>query len=143
WAGQVEISSQVRLPAIYCTKTHIYDQYRVEDPGIEDSLNLDLPGGELVLVEGNDRRDSLYWEIHRPVPLNLQEASIYRLYDTLESLRPFQRLRDLAKILATGVWKTGPVEWGPYWNLYSRNPLEGHRFRGTIGTTPAFSSQWF
>lgn len=143
WKGVVEISRQVRLPAVHCTKTHHYSHYRVDDPRIADSLDQPLPGGELVLREGNEDRDSLYWAWHRPEPLNQEEASIYHLYDTLESLPPYQRLKNLVRILATGVWKTGPVEWGPYWNLYSRNAIEGHRFRGTIGTTPAFSTQWF
>src|SRR5690606_5621264 len=141
--ADLQVSSRLRLPAIHLTKTHIYEHYRVQDPAIDDTLNQAEPGGELVLAEGNAERGQTYWETHRPEPLSMEEASIFQMYDTLETLKPYQRLKNLAKILATGVWKTGPLEWGPYWNLYSRNPIEGHRFRRTVGTTPAFSKTWF
>ncbi len=139
----VRLSGQIRLPSIHLTKTQLYGDYRFQDPSILDTLAQDDAGGELVLQQGNDQRDSLYWATHRMEELNEEEASIFHMYDTLETIGAYQRLKALAKILATGVWETGPIEWGPYWNLYSQNPIEGHRFRATIGTTPAFSKRLF
>src|SRR5690606_28489135 len=65
--------------------------------------------------------------------------AIYHMLDTLESLPSFNRYKNLVKFFATGVKEFGPVEFGPYWNVYSSNPVEGKRFRFSMGTTPKLS----
>ncbi|RMG25202.1 MAG: carboxypeptidase-like regulatory domain-containing protein [Bacteroidetes bacterium] len=80
-------------------------------------------------------RTAAYWEEMRHEALSPREESVYVMVDSVKNT-PFFRL---LKTLARGYVKTGPIEWGPFFSLYSYNPVEEHRFRFGARTNQQFS----
>ncbi|MEM7103948.1 MAG: DUF5686 family protein [Bacteroidota bacterium] len=91
--------------------------------------NQKFKGERLSMADHAFIRAETYWEEFRPKPLSSTESGIYQMMDTLQSSRPYKRLDWLAHAGYTGYLKTGPVEFGRYYQLFSWNVPEGNRFR--------------
>ena len=125
-----------KLPGFIGRKTTSYKNISVDDPSIAAIVN-DARYKEDVIVADTARQVSeAFWTNARHDTLNKNERAIYHMIDTLESLPLFVRYKNMIKFFATGVKEFGPIELGPYWNVYSSNPIEGRRFRFSMGTTP-------
>ena len=79
-----------------------------------------------------------YWDQNRHVQLTAKENAIYHMVDTMKTIPKFRTYLDIISTVVTGYYKVGPVEIGPYFNVYSFNPVEGSRFR--IGACLLYTS---
>ncbi len=87
-----------------------------------------------------EKTDS-FWQANRHDTLSENEQSIYHMIDTLKNLPYIRSWVDIVTTITTGYLTIGPIEWGPYFKLYSHNPVEGHRFRLGARTSNDFSSR--
>lgn len=125
-----------KLPGFIGRKTTTYRNIHVNDSTTRSVLS-DPQLKDNVIIAGDARgKDEAFWQTHRHDTLSKNEQAIYGMIDTLESLPSFQRFKSFMKFVITGNLEAGPLEIGPYYYLYSRNPVEGNRFRFTLGTTP-------
>ncbi len=93
-----------------------------------------------IVVEDNARtRPDSFWAQNRHERLSKNEQGIYNMVDTLQKMPLFQKYSNTIRFLATGYKPLGPIEWGPYFYLFSRNRMEGFRLRLDLGTTPKFN----
>lgn len=90
----------------------------------------------IVVADSARKRDDDYWSGARHDTLSKNEVAIYKMVDTLQRMPLFQKYSNTIKFIATGYKAFGPLEWGPYWYLFSQNRLEGFRMRLDLGTTP-------
>lgn len=97
---------------------------------------------ELVLIADEATPDA-DWAALRHIPLELNEANIYRNVDTLQTIGSFRRFMNLSTLLIAGYQVLGPVEVGPVNTFYSFNPIEGFRLRMGGRTTPDFSQRFY
>ncbi len=98
-------------------------------------------GGEPVVVEDDARdKDASYWNQSRHDSLAKREKAIYHMVDTIKTLPAFKTYLDVVTLIVTGYKIMGQVELGPYFNIYSYNGVEGHRFRVGGRTSSAFST---
>ena len=80
-----------------------------------------------------------YWDTHRHVPLSAKEYAIYHMVDTMKSIPRFRTYLDIVNTVVTGYYPLNYLELGPYFTIYSFNPVEGHRFRMGARTSSLFS----
>lgn len=88
-----------------------------------------------VLDDALDQKEN-YWNHVRHDSLSNNEKAIYKLVDTIQSLPVYKKYYNLMYLLGTGIKEVGPLEIGSLYNSFSINPIEGNRFRLTLGTTP-------
>ncbi len=100
------------------------------------------PEAVVVLDSARVRKES-FWVDNRPDSLSKNEMGIYKMIDTLQRMPLFQKYSNTIRFLATGYKPFGPIEWGPYYYLFSQNRLEGFRLRLDLGTTPKFNKDLY
>lgn len=126
----------IKLPGFIGRKTTSFRNIKINDPSVTDVLYNKKYKTDIILADTALHASEAYWSVARHDSLSKNEKAIYHMIDTLESLPVFTRYKNLIKFVASGVKEFGPIEIGPYWNVYSSNPVEGKRFRLTLGTTP-------
>ncbi len=117
-------------------KTTSYKDIVVNDSSISEVVESKFFKRDVVVADSATETSEAFWATARHDTLNKNEQGVYDMYDSLEHNKSYNRLKTLGKIIATGGYKFGPIELGPYWNAYSNNRVEGNRFQFTMGTTP-------
>jgi len=75
-------------------------------------------------------RDKEFWSKNRMEKLNDDEDGIYKMLDTLKTVRKFKQLYDLTGILASGYWQfLKGFDYGPIYSTFGSNDVEGTRIR--------------
>lgn len=126
----------IKLPMAIGRKTTMYKNI-VPDDELNKKVLDDPRYKEDVIVNDSAReRGDAYWAVARHDTLNKNERAIYHMVDTLDSMKSFRHFKHFMYFVISGTEKIGPVELGPWYYLYSSNPVEGARFRFSMGTTP-------
>ncbi len=81
------------------------------------------------------------WNKMRHDSLSEREANIYEMVDSIQGLPIYNTIVDLVTMFITGYYVHGPIEIGPYYTLFSFNPIEGARFKLGLRTSNAFSTK--
>jgi len=79
----------------------------------------------------------------RPLALNSTESQTYQNIETLNNKTSFKSMLALGYLVAQGYYTVGKFEFGPLEYLYSRNNIEGNRFRIGGRTTQALTDKAF
>ena len=63
--------------------------------------------------------------------LNKDEKGVYKMLDTLKTVKKFKRLYNLGSILASGYIEFNklPLDYGPIFSTFGYNEVEGNRIR--------------
>lgn len=117
-------------------KTTTYKNIVVNNAEIEKFIEAKKNKANTEIEEDALNRKEDYWNQVRHDSLTKNEKSIYKMIDTIQSLPIYKKYYTLFYLLGTGIKEVGPLEIGPIYNLYSRNTVEGPRFRFSLGTTP-------
>lgn len=117
-------------------KTTTYKNIIVNNPINEEVVNDKKNKSDSHIEAGALTRNEEYWNSVRHDSLGKNEKAIYQMIDTIQSLPVYKRYYNLFYLIGTGIKEIGPIEIGPIYNLYSQNPVEGSRFRLSLGTTP-------
>ncbi|MBS1772674.1 MAG: carboxypeptidase-like regulatory domain-containing protein [Bacteroidetes bacterium] len=120
-------------------KTNIYTNVKFNDATVQQVLSSKKYKRDVVIAEDALDATEDFWVSERPELLSKNEQGIYNMFDTLERDPKFRKFRNTMKIVASGVWKVGWFEFGPYWNIYSYNNIEGTALCYSMGTTPKLS----
>lgn len=126
----------VKVVGFIVRKTTSYKDIVINDTSIATVVNSPKFKQDVVVSDSSYEHSKDFWANARHDTLSGTETGIYYMYDSLENNPSFRRFKNLAKILFSGGYKWGPLEFGPYWSLYSSNFIEGSRFRFSMGTTP-------
>jgi len=71
-----------------------------------------------------------FWAKSRMEKLNDDEVGIYKMLDTLKTVRKFQQLYNLGATLASGYWQIFKgFDYGPLFSSFGSNDVEGTRIR--------------
>ncbi|MBD0824613.1 DUF5686 and carboxypeptidase-like regulatory domain-containing protein [Aestuariibaculum marinum] len=76
-------------------------------------------------------RDDSFWEENRMEALNKDEKGVYKMLDTLKTVKKFKRLYNLGSILTSGYieFNSLPLDYGPIFSTFGFNEVEGVRIR--------------
>ncbi|NRS88973.1 hypothetical protein HNQ02_001893 [Flavobacterium sp. 7E] len=110
---------------VYGKRTTLYDSHK---------FNIEKPAAfykEEVNYIDNDvyNRSDEYWDENRFENLNKDEKGIYKMLDTLQTVKKFKNLYNLASILGSGYMQFGHFDYGPIFSTFGYNEVEGVRLR--------------
>jgi hypothetical protein len=70
-----------------------------------------------------------YWEDNRFENLNKDERGVYKMLDTLQTVKKFRQLYNLVSIIGSGYVQFGHFDYGPIFSTFGYNQVEGIRIR--------------
>ena len=82
-----------------------------------------------------DRGDE-FWNANRLEELSKDEKGVYKMLDTLKTVKKFKRLYNLGSILSSGYieFNSLPLDYGPIFSTFGFNEVEGIRLRTGVRT---------
>jgi hypothetical protein len=83
-----------------------------------------------------------YWEENRFEALTKDEKGVYKMLDTLQTVKKFQQLYSLVEILDSGYINHGNIDYGPIYSIIGQNSVEGLRLRGGARTYFGPNDPW-
>lgn len=93
----------------------------------------------LIVEEGAEKRDSVFWAQARHDTLSRTEQGIYDMVDSVQNLPVYRTWENIMITAYSGYKIIGPFEFGPWYKTVSGNQIEGVRFRLGGRTSNAFS----
>lgn len=70
-----------------------------------------------------------YWRENRYEKLTKDELGVYKMLDTLQTVKKFQQIYSLVEILGSGYVQVGHFDYGPIFSSFGFNEVEGVRLR--------------
>ncbi len=74
-------------------------------------------------------KSDTYWQENRFESLSKDESGVYKMLDTLQSVKKFQQMYNLVSILGSGYIQKGNFDFGPIFSTVGYNEVEGIRLR--------------
>ncbi len=127
------------MMGVYGRKTADYSNFKINQQQADNFYSMTE---NLKVNEDAFKKTEAYWEEHRHDTLSKNEKQIYKMVDTLQSLPIYRTWIDVITIFVTGYRVKGNFEYGPYYNMFSTNEIEGNRFRFGGRTSNQFS-KWY
>ncbi|MBP2832440.1 carboxypeptidase-like regulatory domain-containing protein [Aquimarina sp. U1-2] len=87
-------------------------------------------------------REDSFWKNARMEELNKDEQKVYKLLDTLRTVKAFKRLYNIGTILATGYIEFDGFDFGPLFSTVGFNEIEGWRLRAGGRTYFTANDRW-
>ena len=120
---QMKINFKIlkNVPGFIGRRTSSYQKYKTGSPqSIASEKNSEKPAP---FVE-----DPSFWDIMRHGELNKNEAGIYVMIDSIKNVAVYKSWANTMYFLGSGFLPIKHLELGPYYSIYSSNPIEGDRF---------------
>lgn len=118
-------------------KTTSYYDIAVNDTAATNIFNeKQYRANNIYIKPGALERPDSFWVNHRYGELSKNEKAIYAMMDTLQQMPLYHKYANIIQFIATGTQPVGPIEFGPYYYLFSTDELEKFRLRFDLGTTP-------
>ena len=122
----------------YGRKTTSYKDFNINKPQGDAFYK----GADNIIVHDSANKQSdEFWNEARHMELSENEKNIYSMVDTIKQIPAFRTYVDIISLVITGYKVWGKFEVGPYFNTYSWNVIEGHRFRLGGRTSNDFSTR--
>ena len=83
-----------------------------------------------------------FWEENRFEKLTKDEKGVYKMLDTLQTVKKFQRLYSLVEILDSGYINYNGLDFGPIYAMVGQNSVEGLRLRTGLRTYFGPNDPW-
>ncbi|WP_299113531.1 DUF5686 family protein [uncultured Winogradskyella sp.] len=121
------LNKKEKSRGVYGKRTTLYDNYKFDQP--KDSKYYD----KVVYNYDADvyNREEDFWQKNRLEALNKDEKGVYKMLDTLKTVKKFKRLYNLGSILASGYIEFPGInmDYGPIFSTFGFNDVEGLRLR--------------
>jgi len=134
----VDFNVADKTMGFYGRKTTTYKNFVINKPKSEEFYK---GISDIIVSDGAGDKDDEFWESHRHINLSENEKSVYQLVDSIQNIPQFRTIADIITLFVSGYKQVGKIEIGPYYTLYSFNPVEGHRFRLGGRTSNSFSKR--
>lgn len=112
---------------VYGKRTTLFDNHVFDQPKNEKFYS------EEVYSYNEDiyNRDESFWDTNRQEALSQDERGVYKMLDTLKTVKKFKRLYNLGSILASGYVEFPEInfDYGPIFSTFGFNEVEGLRLR--------------
>lgn len=121
------LNKKEKSRGVYGKRTTLYNNYKFDVKKARNFYDEAVdPYNEAVY----DRED-VFWENNRLEELNKDERGVYKMLDTLKTVRKFKNLYNLGSILASGYIEFDRLnlDYGPIFSTFGFNDIEGIRVR--------------
>jgi len=121
------LNKKEKSRGIYGKRTTLYDNYAFDIPKGEKFYAQEVFDYNPELYN----RDDEFWNENRMESLNKDEQAVYKMLDTLKTVKKFQRLYNLGSVLASGYIEFPSInmDYGPVFSTFGYNEVEGVRIR--------------
>ncbi len=121
------LNKKEKSRGIYGKRTTLYDNYEFDKFREESFYDKEVYS----FNEDIYNRDDDFWEKNRLESLNKDERGVYKMLDTLKTVKKFKRLYNLGSILASGYIEFPSInfDYGPIFSTFGFNDVEGLRLR--------------
>lgn len=121
------LNKREKSRGVYGKRTTLYDNYQFDEQqgkGFYDEKVFDYK-------EEVYNRNEEFWETNRQEALNKDEEGVYKMLDTLTTVRSFRRLYNIGSVLSSGYYEFPELnfDYGPIFNTWGYNDIEGLRLR--------------
>ena len=83
-----------------------------------------------------------YWDKNRFENLTKDEKGVYKMLDTLQTVKKFKQIYSLVEILDSGYINYGNYDFGPIYSVIGNNVVEGLRLRAGVRTYYGPNDPW-
>lgn len=87
-------------------------------------------------------KDDEYWQNNRFEKLSKDEKGVYKMLDTLQTVKKFKQIYSLVQILDSGYLNYGNLDYGSIYSVIGKNVVEGLRLRAGIRTYFGPNDPW-
>ncbi|MHB1920730.1 MAG: DUF5686 and carboxypeptidase-like regulatory domain-containing protein [Chitinophagaceae bacterium] len=124
-------------------KTTDYNHIVVNDTAATNIFTTKRFPQTINVLSGANHHTESFWKDHRLEPLSKNEKGIYKMVDTLKKIPLFRHYSNLIQFGVTGYLPLGPIDFGPYYYLYTYNHHEKTRLELDLGTNTQFSKKLY
>lgn len=110
---------------IYGKRTTLYNDYKFDIPKDKKFYSGQVDPYQ---YEVYNRPDN-FWEERRLEHLSKDEKGVYKMLDTLKTVRRFKTLYSVGSVLASGYYEVDNFDIGPVFSIFGFNEAEGLRLR--------------
>ncbi|MFD2822123.1 DUF5686 family protein [Lacinutrix iliipiscaria] len=112
---------------VYGKRTTLYDNYEFDIPKDEKFYGQEVYNYDKDIYN----REDDFWENNRMEALSKDEKGVYKMLDTLKTVKKFKRLYNIGSILASGYieFPSLNLDYGPIFKSFGFNDVEGVRLR--------------
>jgi hypothetical protein len=110
---------------IYGKRTTFYRDFKFDQKKPEDFYKEEINFIDNAVYNKSDA----FWQENRFEKLNKDEAGIYKMLDTLKTVKKFKRMYNLVSILGSGYVEFNNFDYGPIFSTFGYNVVEGIRVR--------------
>lgn len=134
----VDFNIAEKTLGMYGRKTSTYKDFVINNEREEEFYR----GLSDVIVadDANEKKDD-FWIEKRHIDLTENEKAVYNMVDSIQDIPQFRTVVDVITLFVSGYKVVGNFEFGPYYTLYSFNPVEGNRIRFGGRTSNKFSTR--
>jgi len=120
---------------VYGKRTTIYSDYKFNQKKKESFYATRVNGYQKEVYN----RPDTYWKTNRLEKLSRDEKGIYKMLDTLRTVKKFKQLYNLTATLYSGYWQfIKNIDYGPIFSSFGTNDVEGLRLRTGFRTFKSF-----
>ncbi|WP_033961212.1 DUF5686 and carboxypeptidase-like regulatory domain-containing protein [Psychroserpens jangbogonensis] len=121
------LNKKEKSRGVYGKRTTLYENYVFDEPKEESFYDEEV----YFFDEDVYNRDDEFWEQNRLESLNKDEKGVYKMLDTLKTVKKFKRLYNIGSILASGYVEFPSInfDYGPIFSTFGYNDVEGLRLR--------------
>jgi len=120
-------------------KTTTYKNILYNDSSIIREIDKNKILEEVIFSANSRVRSDSFWIEHRHETLNKDEKAVYKMMDTLMSMKVFHTYANVLNFIGTGYYNIGNYVIGPWYNWVYSNELQGVRVRFDLGTNKGFN----
>jgi hypothetical protein len=121
------LSKKEKSRGIYGKRTTLYNNYEFDKKKDKKFYKEEVYYYDKDVYD----RDNAFWDEHRQEALSEDELGVYKMLDTLKTVKKFRQLYNLGSILSSGYIEFNrlPVDYGPIFSTFGFNEVEGLRLR--------------
>lgn len=121
------LNKKEKSRGVYGKRTTLYDNYKFDIPKDPKYYDKEVYNYDKDVYN----RKEEFWKENRLEALNKDEKGVYKMLDTLKTVKKFKRLYNLGSILASGYieFNSLPLDYGPIFSTFGFNDVEGLRLR--------------
>ena len=132
------LSKREESKGVYGKRTTLYRNHKFNEPKPEKFYK------EEVNYINNDvyAKSDDYWEKNRFEKLNKDEVGVYKMLDTLKTVKKFKQMYNLVSILGSEYINYHKFDYGPIFSTFGNNVVEGWRLRVGGRTYFGHNDKW-
>ncbi len=110
---------------VYGRRTTIYQNHEFNQEKPKDFYKEEINYYDDAIYQ----KDDDFWNENRFESLSRDERGVYKMLDTLQTVRKFKQMYDLVATLGSGYFQMGNFDYGPIFSSFGYNDVEGVRLR--------------